>query len=688
MAFLFLALYSQLGISFNQPSNKNKPNAHKSNRNNQSISKANDTRYFKRWNARTCVAVESLLQTNRKVINQLGEAIHKVEDNQGLGEKEKRVRANTFRIFVRELRESEQTFYSSLNSLRRSLRGGYQSIEGFKLASKRRLESLRKAALREEQEYNAILQAERYMDAVEKVEKYENQTDPTDSDDSGAMGKIMDDVVQGLIVAADRLEAELHEDIFEQTKKLKGARIQAVIKVDADALDNSKHQKGSQEDGAEDRGLSILIDSKSNQYVLSKPKDATIPHEDHHLIQDIVFIILMAFLCGWFCSLLTLPAMFGFILCGMILGPSGENALKNLVQIETLGEFGVLYILFVVGMEFSPDRVKRIWKTAVFGTAAELLGLVSGGLILGAIFGIKPNQTFFVAASLSISSTPLIVKFFQNTPPSGRCPEKDYESHLLGVLVMQDVMLGLLIAILPALAGKTATADGGAMGTVMVCLKLIGSLVGLVLLCFILSRYVVGHFFRLIQNLNSNEMLCIAALALAYSMLLITDALNVSMELGCFMAGVMISAQGHHMAEKITELIEPLRDFFACIFFTCMGLHLFPTFIMYEWTILLTVTFAVVFSKFLIGVTVMTCLLPRTYNIHWIVGAGLAQISEFAFVLGCRGQEMGLISREMYLIMLTITMLSFLIAPFIWRVAIWKFGQDVILKPTSTVPAV
>lgn len=339
---LLLGFYAQLGVSDN--SQNHKPNSKQHNIN-KTVSKTNDTRYFKRWNGRTCIAVKSLLRTNRRVINRLGKAIRKVENDQDLGEKEKRIRANTFRIFVRELRESEKTFYSSLNNLRRSLKGGYQSIEGFKLASKRRLESLRQAALREEQEYNAILQAERYMEAMEKVEKYENQTDQSGSDDSSGAGKIMDDVVQGLVVAADRLEAELHHDIFEKIKHMKGAKIQAVIKVDADAIGHSNGHETEDEDDAEDRGLSILIDSKSNQYVLSKPKDATIPHEDHHLIQDIVFIIIMAFICGWFCSLLTLPAMFGFILCGMILGPSGENTLK--VPSANLFLVSIYFFLFI-----------------------------------------------------------------------------------------------------------------------------------------------------------------------------------------------------------------------------------------------------------------------------------------------------------------------------------------------------
>ncbi|KAG8452136.1 hypothetical protein GDO86_004070 [Hymenochirus boettgeri] len=143
------------------------------------------------------------------------------------------------------------------------------------------------------------------------------------------------------------------------------------------------------------------------------------------------------------------------------------------------------------------------------------------------------------------------------------------------------------------------------------------------------------------------------------------------MELGCFLAGALISSQGHMVTEEIMSCIEPIRDFLAIIFFASIGLHVFPTFVVYELTILLFLTLSVVIMKFVLAVVVLSVILPKS-NIKWIVSAGLAQVSEFSFVLGSRARRSGIISREVYLLILSVTTLSLLLAPVLWRAAIFR----------------
>lgn len=119
--------------------------------------------------------------------------------------------------------------------------------------------------------------------------------------------------------------------------------------------------------------------------------------------------------------------------------------------------------------------------------------------------------------------------------------------------------------------------------------------------------------------------------------------------------------------------IEPIRDFLAIIFFASIGLHVFPTFVIYELTVLVFLTLSVVIMKFVLAVLVLSLILPRSSQyIKWIVSAGLAQVSEFSFVLGSRARRAGIISREVYLLILSVTTLSLLLAPVLWKAAITK----------------
>lgn len=127
----------------------------------------------------------------------------------------------------------------------------------------------------------------------------------------------------------------------------------------------------------------------------------------------------------------------------------------------------------------------------------------------------------------------------------------------------------------------------------------------------------------------------------------VTERLDVSMELGCFLAGALVSSQGHKVTEEVVSYIEPIRDFLAIVFFASIGLHVFPTFVLYELTILMALTLLVVIMKFVLAALVLSLLLPKTSQyIKWIVAAGLAQVSEFSFVLGSRARRAGIISRE------------------------------------------
>ncbi|XP_061426200.1 transmembrane and coiled-coil domain-containing protein 3 [Lethenteron reissneri] len=620
---------------------------------------------IKQW---ACGRLATLLKHKAQVIRKLNSAIGVVEKDGKISPEEKLFQVHTLEIFQRELNDSESSVFQAIVGLQRALQGDFRDLLNMKESSRQRLEALRQAAIKEEQEYVELVAAERREAEALKVRALRNRS-----------LSMLDGVLEDVRRAANRLEERIEEHVFDNQEMGKGANVEAVWRLeepDEDSVGNMSRREA----GGEDLGLSMLIDSLNNQYVLTKPRDSTIPRSDHHLITDIVAIVLLSLPCGWLCMLMGLPSMFGYVVCGVLLGPSGLNAIKAIVQVETLGEFGVFFTLFFVGLEFYPDRLRKVWRVALQTPLAMMVLMLGTGLLWGHVLHIPPNQSLFISACLSLSSTPLISKFLQ---AAGARPDKegdgDYSSMLLGILVVQDMQLSVIIALMPTLAQAGTAHPASALWEWVRVSGLVGrvlaSMAGVLLLCVLLRSRVIGPFYRRLHSASaragSPELLTLGLSAFIFAMLRVTEALEVSMELGCFLSGVLVSSLGHVVTEEVSSCLEPIRDFLAILFFASIGLHVFPTFVLYEFSTLLFLTLFVVFVKFAFASAVLWVVLPRgSRYLCWVVASGLAQVSEFSFVLGSRARRAGIVSREVYLLILSVTTLSLLLAPALWRLSL------------------
>ncbi|KAM3877164.1 transmembrane and coiled-coil domain-containing protein 3 [Diretmus argenteus] len=622
------------------------------------------------WVASNCKRLVGLLRQKNVVVRKLAVAGDAVRRDRALSEPERLFQVHTLEVFQKELNESEHLVFQAVHSLQRALQGDYKDVVNMKESSRQRLEALREAAIKEEQEYVELVAAEKHQQEAVKTALAQNKT-----------LSMLDEILEDVRRAADRLEEEIEEHAFDNNKQMKGVNVEAVLRVEDDEEDGGKRKNMSRRKEVEDDlGLSMLIDSQNNQYVLTKPRDSTMPRADHHFIKDVVSVVMLSLPCGWLCSLMGLPPMFGYIICGVLLGPSGLNSIKSMVQVETLGEFGVFFTLFVVGLEFSPERLHKVWKTSVQGSCYLSLLMVAAGLLWGQVLHIRPTQTVFISSCLSLSSTPLVSRFLAGGGRGEKEGELDYSSVLLGMLVMQDVQLGLFIAVMPTLIqAQSGDLDSFLFGSLRVFLLLaqvLVSLAAVLLLCAFLKSFLIGPYYKKLhaESKGNKEILVLGMTAFVFFMLMVTEFLDISMELGCFLGGALLSSQGHMVTTEVMGCIEPIRDFLAIIFFASIGLHVFPTFVLYELTILVVLTLSLVIMKFLMAVVVLSGILPPgSRHIRWIVSAGLAQVSEFSFVLGSRARRAGIISREVYLLVLSVTTLSLLLAPVLWRVTTHKW---------------
>nr|XP_061830701.1 transmembrane and coiled-coil domain-containing protein 3-like isoform X3 [Nerophis lumbriciformis]XP_061830702.1 transmembrane and coiled-coil domain-containing protein 3-like isoform X3 [Nerophis lumbriciformis] len=687
------------------------------------------------WLDSNCMWLSRLKNQKLEVVSKLSRAAEAVKKDRSLPEMERDFQVYKIQVFQKELNESEHMVFQALHSLQRALQGDYKDVVNMKQSSRQRLESLRAAAIQEEEEYVQLVAAEKHQQEAVKSVLARNKT-----------MSIVDEILEDVRKAADRLEEQIEEHAFDNNKQMHGVNVEAVLRVGEDEEDGGKRNMSSQREEEEDLGLSMLIDSQNNQYVLTKPRDSTMPRADHHFMKDLVSMVMLSLPCGWLCNLVGLPPMFGYIICGVLLGPSGLNSIKSMVQVETLGELGVFFTLFVVGLEFSPERLRTVWKTSVQGSLYLCLLMVVCGLLGGQALCIRPAQTVFISTCLSLSSTPLVSRFLSGATKGEKegalleylCPlppqmvvsdtsddeapstspqvlkegkdeettctssrqlestplisadltkgDLEYSSVLLGTLVMQDVQLGLFIALMPTMTKvQSGDADSfvfGCMRVLFLLAQILMSLAAVLLLCVLLKYFVVGPFYKKLhaESKGKKEILVLGVSAFVFCMISVTEFLHVSMELGCFLAGMLLSSQGHLVTTEVLGCFEPIQDFLAIIFFASIGLHVFPTFVLYELTFLVALTLTLVILKFMMAVLVLSVILPpSSRHIRWVVSAGLAQVSEFSFVLSSRARRAGIISREVYLLVLSVTTLSLLLAPLLWRVTTHRWVSRAVL---------
>jgi CPA2 family monovalent cation:H+ antiporter-2 len=379
--------------------------------------------------------------------------------------------------------------------------------------------------------------------------------------------------------------------------------------------------------------------------------------EDFRLIIDFVSVLAAAAAGGLFAALCRQPALLGYILGGMIVGPAGLGLIKELVQIETLAQFGVAFLLFALGVEFSLAELKKVQAIALGGGLLQialtiLVTMLASSLLMtwGVTF---PAKGVFLGGILSLSSTAVVLKCLMQRNEAGT----PHGQVMLGILVVQDLALGLMLAVLPALH-QPPEAIGTAVGLALLKIGLFAA--GAVAA----GIWLIPPLLRLLARTESRELFLLGTVTLCLVIALLTHKLGLSIEMGAFVAGLMISEVEY--SDQTLTYVEPLRDVFAALFFAAVGMLIDPVFLWNNLELILGLVFLVFVGKFLI-VTPLVRAFGYSIKTAIIVGLGLAQIGEFSFVLASEGQALGLVSRRVYLLIVGTTAVTLVVTPFVMQ---------------------
>ncbi|XP_027359593.1 K(+) efflux antiporter 5 isoform X2 [Abrus precatorius] len=404
--------------------------------------------------------------------------------------------------------------------------------------------------------------------------------------------------------------------------------------------------------------VTTLIDKKDNVFVMSNKKSKyPVLQVDLRLISDLVVVIVSAAIGGIVFSCLGQPVIVGYLLAGSLIGPGGLKFISEMVQVETVAQFGVVFLLFALGLEFSLAKLKAVGPVAVLGGLLQIVIFMFMCGILSMLFGAKLSEGVFVGSFLSMSSTAVVVKFLVERNSSNAL----HVQVTIGTLIFQDCAVGLLFALLPVLGGNSGLLQGIiSMGKLFVVLSLYLTATS------ILSWSFVPRFLKLMMRLSSqtNELYQLAAVAFCLLSAWCSDKLGLSLELGSFMAGVMISTTD--FAQHTLDQVEPIRNLFAALFLSSIGMLIHVHFLWNHVDILLASVILVVVVKTAVAVLV-TKAFGYSLKTSFIVGISLAQIGEFAFVLLSRASNLHLVEGKMYLLLLGTTALSLVTTPLLFK---------------------
>lgn len=384
--------------------------------------------------------------------------------------------------------------------------------------------------------------------------------------------------------------------------------------------------------------------------------------EDFRLIVDLVLVLSAAAVGGLFAALLRQPVLLGYLLGGMVVGPAGLGLIKELIQVETLAQFGVAFLLFALGVEFSLAELKKVQLISLGGGGLQIALTILITTLVSLLVGwvSSPAQGIFLGAILSLSSTAVVLKCLMERNES----ETPHGQVMLGILVVQDLALGLMLAVLPAL-DQPVESIGMAVGWALLQIGLFAA--GAV----VAGIWIIPPLLRLLARTESRELFLLGVVALCLGIALLTEHLGLSIEMGAFVAGLMISEVEY--ADQTLTYVEPLRDIFATLFFAAIGMLIDPLFLWQNLELILGLVALVLVGKFLI-VTPLVRAFRYPLKTALIVGLGLAQIGEFSFVLASEGQALGLVSRRVYLLILGTTAVTLVLTPFILQLVPHMFN--------------
>lgn len=377
--------------------------------------------------------------------------------------------------------------------------------------------------------------------------------------------------------------------------------------------------------------------------------------EQGPLLHDLIVILGAAWAAGLLARRLRLPLLVGYIAAGIIVGPHALGLIYEPHQLQTIALLGVALLLFALGAELSLQEVLHVRRVALWGGGTQIALTVLLGYGLGAALGWGPVEAILLGFALALGSTAVLVKVLSERGEV----HTQHARVVIGVNIMQDLAAVVMVGLLPALE----TLSGGGASSLSVALELgalLGKGAGLLVLLFLLARVLIPRLFLRVARTGSRELFLITVVFLCLSGAGAAQALGLSLALGAFLAGLMVSESEFH--HQTFASVVSLRDLFGLLFFSSLGLLFDPEVLLRHPGQVALLVSALVFVKTSL---VMILVLWAGYHLRTAIMSGLAlgQIGEFSFVIIQIALSRELLSPDRYGVIIAAAVISMALTP-------------------------
>jgi CPA2 family monovalent cation:H+ antiporter-2 len=369
------------------------------------------------------------------------------------------------------------------------------------------------------------------------------------------------------------------------------------------------------------------------------------------ILQELVIVLAVSVLVISLSQKLKLPSVVGFLLTGILIGPSALRLVRDPHVINVLAEIGVVMLLFTIGLEFSLERLKQIKKDFWIGGGLQVVSTTLITALILRLLGVPPAEGIFYGFLVSLSSTAVVMKILadraETDAPQGRFS--------LGVLLFQDVAIVPMIALVPILANAAAVSWTRIALRFSLSLALVGA-------AFFAALFLAPRILAFIVRIRIRELFIITSLLACLGMALLTSSLGLSLALGAFLAGIILSES--EFSHQVVSDILPFRALFNSLFFISIGMLLDLESVWNEWSFVLVLAISI-FSLKTVAVFLTAKVLKKSSRIALLSGLALAQVGEFSFVLASVGRRNDFLPDFIFQGFIASSVLTILATPFL-----------------------
>jgi len=369
-------------------------------------------------------------------------------------------------------------------------------------------------------------------------------------------------------------------------------------------------------------------------------------------VTDLGLILAVAAITTLIFKKINQPVVLGYIIAGFLVGPHSSllPTVADEEGVKTWSEIGVIFLLFTLGLEFSFKKLVKVGGSASITALVEIVLMIGAGYLTGALMGWSVMDSIFLGAILSMSSTTIIIRAFDEAGVR----TKKFATLVFGILIVEDLVAILLLVLLSTLAVSQQFAG---VQLLMEILKLAFFLI----LWFLGGIYFIPTFLKRTSKLLNDETMLIVSLALCLAMVLLAVKAGFSAALGAFVMGSILAETTQ--AERIEHLVKSVKDLFAAIFFVSVGMMIDLQVLVDYAVPVIVITLITIFGKFI--ATALGALLSGQSLKHSVQsGMSLAQIGEFSFIIASLGVSLNVTSAFLYPIAVAASAVTTFTTPF------------------------